>query len=941
MSVKRVAARAQACLERAERLRPVSPREALVETRRGLRLVDVPPALAGRLHRLAGHVLRSLGRHAEAERAYQEAARDFTRAREPVEVARCAIGRIDALMYLGRHAELRRVAAAALRRFAAAGESAAAARLRNNLANLEYRLDRPEAALRLYAEARRGLARDPRARARIDANRANCLALRGRAVEASRLLRDARRTFERAGLALDVVACDYALAYMLFLGHRYAEALFALAALESSFERAGAADFRALLDLDAAEIYLRLGRPADALVAADRASGRSEALGLRTEAARALLFGAVARAARGEVAAARSGLTAAARAFRREGHATGAGIADLARAEIDLAAGRAAAAAQRARRAAGEFAREGDHEREGMAWVAAGRAELVRASRARAAGASAVARARVCARAAGSSFLAFRVACLEGDFAFGGGDLAAARRAYLRAARLSESTAARVRGEMVRATDWSAWEDAYPRLVAVEYAAGRTPALFRALERGRASAFERVAAALPRLSRGRDDAQARLERRLESIALRLEARGRGRASFAASAPPSDVVQEERRAVARELERLDRLGAPRARAAGVGFDLNATRCALPRGTLALEWFSTARGPAVLAIGKHGARTFAPRARDAEVTHWIEEMRYHARAGAAGDPSAARALGDVLAEARGRLLDDVLAWARADGGAVEALVVVPDGALAGLPWPALSPVPVAVLPTLAALRRPARSSHRRAVLLVGLGGDDLPEVQAEIEDLSRLVPAARVLMGTDATVARLRRAVVDVDWLHIAGHGHADVDRPILSGVRLADRWAHVPDFAPEGRAPRVVVLAACRTGELVGGFRNQWQGLPGGLLRAGAEAVLASLWEVADAPARAVSVALVRALREGAPLGEALRTARTAAQADPVHSWNAWTWGLFGRLDIRFPGIRPVRRASFRGAAQGDARGNRFPPVVKSSDSSRIEPEARS
>jgi CHAT domain-containing protein len=215
----------------------------------------------------------------------------------------------------------------------------------------------------------------------------------------------------------------------------------------------------------------------------------------------------------------------------------------------------------------------------------------------------------------------------------------------------------------------------------------------------------------------------------------------------------------------------------------------------------------------------------------------------------------------------------------------------------------------------------------VLLVGLGGDGLPEVDAEIEALSRLVPRARVLSGADATVARLRRAIVDVDWLHLAGHGHADADRPILSGVRLADRWAHIPDFAPAGRAPRVVVLAACRTGELVAGYRNQWQGLPGGLMRAGSQAVLASLWEVEDAPARALSVALMKALLEGHPLGRALQNARAATLTDPVQSWNAWTWGLFGRLDARFPGPSAAPGADGRARTQGQ----RLCAVVDSSD----------
>ena len=558
---------------------PARRARALAEARRALRLAGVPAPDEGPPAATRGHALRTLGRFAEAERAYRLAAASFTRAREPVETARCAIGRIDALMYLGRYALLRRVAAAALRRFARAGERAAAARLRNNLANLEYRLDRPEAALRLYAQARRvARARRPRrgrGSTRI-APTASCCADRRPPRHAC--CAGARATFAREGLALDVAGCDYALAYVQFLGHRYAEALFALAALEQPFERAGAEDFRALLDLDAAEIYLRLGRPADALVAADRALARSQALGLRMEAARAMLFGAVAQAARGELPPARRGLAAAARAFRRERNATGRGIADLARAEIDLSSGRASAAGRRAVGAAREFSREGDREREGMAWIVVARAELARSRRsprARAAAGAAARRAQGCARAAGSRFLAFRVACLEGDLALVRADRAGARRAYLRAARLSESTAARVRGEMVRATDWSAWEDAYPRLVALEYAAGRDAALFRALERGRASAFERVDGSLPRdAARGR--VRRDVERRLESIALRLEARGRGRAPFAAQGLPGPALQGEQRAVARELDLLDRLGTTHARAAAGRNDLRAAR-----------------------------------------------------------------------------------------------------------------------------------------------------------------------------------------------------------------------------------------------------------------------------------------------------------------------------------------------------------------------------
>ena len=92
-------------------------------------------------------------------------------------------------------------------------------------------------------------------------------------------------------------------------------------------------------------------------------------------------------------------------------------------------------------------------------------------------------------------------------------------------------------------------------------------------------------------------------------------------------------------------------------------------------------------------------------------------------------------------------------------------------------------------------------------------------------------------------------------------------------------------------------------------------------------MLASLWEVEDAPARALSVALMTALLEGDPLGRALQNARAATLADPVQSWNAWTWGLFGRLDARFPDHSAARGA----AGHARMRGNPSRAVIDSSD----------
>ena len=887
-------------LARIEAARARSPRAGLAAAERALARLgkltsgrDGRAAVEARLVRLRGHALRALGRHREAARDYEAASRGFVLARLPVESARCAIGWVDALMYLGRGAQARRIAARALKRLERAGERAAAARLLNNIANLEYRLDRPLRALALYARARHGLAGDSAAIARVDANRANCMALRGRPGDAAKLFVQARREFTRAGRIPDAAGCDYALAYLLFLQHRYAEALFALAALEPVFDRLGVGDYRLLLDADAAEIYLRLGQPPEAATAAARAAKRAEALGLRYEGAKSNYFEGVAHAARGDFAAARVRLVRAARDFARERNRVWEGQCELARAECDLAEGKSSRAAVRARRAARVFARSGDPIREGLALVLVGRAALASGRSAR----PESKRARVLARKPGATFLAFRVACLEGDQAVAARAPALARRAYGRAIRIAESLAGRVQSELFRATDWTAWEDAYPRMVALEVAAGRPAGVFRALERARARAFERLQPG------GVGEVRPfppRLEARLRALACRIEARSFGRSTGAAVPEPwTAPQQQERREVARQLDRLEReASGRRGSAPPVRRTLAEVQSALGAGDLVLEYFVLPDRVGVFSIDARVASLHETLLTARELATALDEIRYLARSSAGRLPGAGDALERALADIGRALLDTPLAAARARGLVARHLIVVPSGSLVGLPWPALHSAMISVVPSLSfwcegrTVSR-AKAPKRPTVVLVGLGDDELPAVTREVARIADLVPGARVLTGKDATVARVRRAIEDADWLHVAGHGRHDVDRPMLSAVRLADRWAYLPDLAPGGQSARGVILAACRTGGLVGGFRNDWQGLAGGLLRAGTRAVLASPWDADDRATLTFTTALYERLVQGAMLGEALLEARKQSRQKPLARWSASAWTLLG------------------------------------------------
>jgi tetratricopeptide (TPR) repeat protein len=868
------------------------------------------------LLRAEAHALRGLGRYVEAIRAYRSASRTFERAGDRPEAARCAIGWIDALMYLGRYDEAWKIGHRALADFRRARARSAAGRLLNNLANLEYRRDRALPALRVYARARAALGTGATldARGRIDANRGNCFALRGRPREAGAMFRSARRAFVRAGRGRDAAACDYALASLLFSQHRYFDALSALSALDGAYARLEANDFRILLEIDAAEIYLRLARPAEAILAAERARSLAAAAGLRYEGAKATYFEAVGHAARGDLADARPLLVRARRAFESERNPIWAGQCQIALAECDLASDRKGPAARRAERAARSLSRAGDPERAGLAWLLVGRARR----RDHARSAKALRSARACLRAAPgrSPFLRFRIACLEGDLAFGRGDVARARRTYRRAIGISESVASRIRAELFRATDWSAWQDAYPQWIASELRTGRVEPLFHAVERGRAHAFELATRGERRRTGGRGEAA--LEERLRALACRLETRSFGRSPGRASgAPEVEPALHEQRAIARELERLDRARWTRRTPAATSTATVAElRSALRPGERLVEYFLTRDDVGAVEIDAAGATVHARLAGIDELREGLEELRFLARMGARAGEDASRGIEEVLRSLAGTLVPPSL---RGDAGAaLEHVVLVPAGAMVGLPWPALVDAPISVLPSAAAWLAPRaphapRSAARTSVLLVGLGDRDLPEVTREIEDLAALLPSARVLLGEDATVARMRGALEGVDWLHIAGHGRHDEDRPILSGVRLHDRWAHVLDLTSGRRAPRVVVLAACRTAELDGGVQNDWQGLAGGMLRAGTTSVLASLWDVDDRATRSMSASIYRALASGRTLADAVRVAPRSLHPTSADRWNASTWSLLGRGDVRLPlrdGAAPsLRRAS--------------------------------
>jgi len=109
--------------------------------------------------------------------------------------------------------------------------------------------------------------------------------------------------------------------------------------------------------------------------------------------------------------------------------------------------------------------------------------------------------------------------------------------------------------------------------------------------------------------------------------------------------------------------------------------------------------------------------------------------------------------------------------------------------------------------------------------------------------------RSLPAGQATLDAVLRSAPGKTHLHFACHGYYDWQRPMHSGLVLAEKVPltlsqvfSVMDFS----TARLAVLSACETGLTdIGQSPDEFLGLPAGFLEAGAPAVMSTLWAVDD------------------------------------------------------------------------------------------------
>ncbi|WP_346290358.1 CHAT domain-containing protein [Sphaerothrix gracilis] len=152
--------------------------------------------------------------------------------------------------------------------------------------------------------------------------------------------------------------------------------------------------------------------------------------------------------------------------------------------------------------------------------------------------------------------------------------------------------------------------------------------------------------------------------------------------------------------------------------------------------------------------------------------------------------------------------------------------------------------------------------------------LPFAGQEVRQLQTLWPQSRILIDQAFSLAEVRPRLGDYDILHFATHAAFLPGQPEASFILFGngDR-ATLQDISSWSLQADLVVLSACETG--LGGFGNGEEilGLGYQFQRRGAQAVLASLWQVNDSSTQQLMTAFYQQLQSGQSKAAALRTAQ--------------------------------------------------------------------
>ena len=166
--------------------------------------------------------------------------------------------------------------------------------------------------------------------------------------------------------------------------------------------------------------------------------------------------------------------------------------------------------------------------------------------------------------------------------------------------------------------------------------------------------------------------------------------------------------------------------------------------------------------------------------------------------------------------------------------------------------------------------------------------------EVEALRRILPDAKLFVGEAASEAVLKSHGPSSRIVHIATHGYFRQDNPMFSSIRLGDSYLSLYDLYHFKLPAELVVLSGCATGRNTVTPGDELMGLVRGLLQAGAQSLMLSLWDVHDASTRDFMIAFYSHLVQGMSKPLALQAAMAELRKSHPHPYDWAPFALIGK-----------------------------------------------
>ena len=858
--------------------------------------------------RAKGNAHYALGQSKTASEHHREALRLFRSVGATEQVGRTLSSSIQPLILQGRYRQAFAAEREARKIFTEQGNRWRVARLDLNLGNILDRQDRFAEALECFERAYKYLAiqdkEDPEGVA---------VALHNMAVGYVSLnnFRAAESTYEKArsfasehDMPVLVGQADYNIAWLHYLRGDYSRAISMLRVARETCRGTGDEYHVALCHLDLSEIYLQLNLIAEAAEAAEQASASFSHLGMHYEQAKAIANLGLATSRQGNASHSLELFLRARQIFAREKNKVLPSVIDQYRALVLFGEGRDAEARRLCLAAFAVLRKFKLTQKTIECRLLLARLDLrknnINAAQQKCAGAlKSLAPLEL-------PVLSCQAYTLRGQIQAAAGHDRRSYVAYQRAKRYLDSLRNRIHAEELKISFMKDRVEIYEALVALRMkSAGRPRALAEILgmiEQAKSrTLFDFLSISRSPLLevQGQTEHAKRIRELREELNWYFHRREAAQLEEASRQHLAELRAETQRRE-RELLKLSREHVPVNDRDGempltTTYSVHQIREALPPDTTILEYFQVQGQMIVLSVSRDKLQ-IAPLGDLSRISMSLDLLHLQLSKLRLDPDYVARFAKALLRATQNHLreLYTLLVEPVRNSIAGSHLVIAPHGILHSLPFQALFDGDQYLIDRFTVSYAPSASVYslcqKRSAqagggsLILGIPDPTVPFVLEEVGAVAACLPESEVLLGPNATAEQLRQKGPGSRFIHISTHGYFRRDNPMFSGIRLGDSYLSLYDLYQLKLPAELVALSGCSTGLNVVAAGDELLGLARGLIHAGAETSMLTLWDIHDQSSAQLMKLFYSNLARGSSKAIALQQAMAHVKSERPHPY---------------------------------------------------------